>query len=579
MTALQSNIYEFGEFRLDESKRVLMNTSHEIVPLTPKVFDTLLYLVRHGGAVLDKEELMKAIWPDTVVEENNLSQSISTLRRTLGETPGKHRYVVTLPGRGYRFIADVRTTTERSTASSESSMKTIAVLPFKPLVAESRDVALEMGMADTLIARLSSGQVIVRPLSSVRRYGDLDQDPLAAGRDLGVESVLDGSIQRWGDQIRVTVRLVNVHSGVSLWAGTFNEKFTDIFVVQDTISERVAGALALQPTNELKRRLTKRPTENSEAYLLYLKGRYFWEKRTQENSKRAIQYYEAAIMKDPSYALAYAGLADCYATLPVTSNLRPRGVFPKARAAALKSLEIDDSLAEAHTSLAAVRFLYEWDWKSAEAEFRCALQLNPHYLVAQRFYGYFLSSMGRHAEAVAQVRKAVDLDPVSAVSNARLGQFLYHAGEYDEALEQLLNTIELDTDFWMTHLNLGRVYERKQMYREAVAELRKTCELLETNAEAKAMLGYVLAVSGSSREAESVLQQLIQESKRQFVPRSNLAAIYAGLGDRERMHEQLEKAFEDRDVRLTFIKVEPIWNEYRIDNRFSNLLERIGFSD
>lgn len=399
MNEAQTHIYEFGDFRLDAAKRLLLKRDGERIPLTPKAFDTLLYLVEHSGALLDKDELLRAVWADTVVEENNLNQHISTLRRVLGERRDEHHYIVTVPGRGYRFIADVSTHTNldeqkkveenqhaldekqakesntgaasqlaqragkqnrnvwiglcagiviiglvvaasyfwvaRTKTASVSSIRTIAVLPFKPLVAENRDEALEMGLADTLIARLSnSREIIVRPLSSVRRYGGLEQDPQAAGRELGVESVLDGSLQRWGDRIRVTARLVSVADGASLWTETFDEKFTNIFAVQDAISERVTGTLALRLSSEEKKRLTKRYTENVEAYQLYLIGRYHWGKLTPTEVKKSIGYFQQAIEIDPAYALAYAGLAKAYTSLPITSDVPPKDAFPKAKAAA-----------------------------------------------------------------------------------------------------------------------------------------------------------------------------------------------------------------------------------------------------
>jgi DNA-binding winged helix-turn-helix (wHTH) protein/tetratricopeptide (TPR) repeat protein len=566
--------YEFGEFRADASSRVLINRHKQSVPLTPKVFDALLYMLRHCGIVLDKEELMNAIWPDTVVEENNLTQIISTLRRALGERPGKHPYIVTVSGRGYRFVAEVKTRVTGATELSAPVMKTIAVLPFRPLVAENRDPSLEMGMADTLIARLSSGEVVVRPISSVRRYGDLDQDALAAGRELGVDSVLEGNIQRWGDQIRVTVRLVDVLSGVSLWAGTFDEEFTNIFAVQDAISEKVASALEL--SGEGKRRLTRRYTEDPEAYQLYLRGRHFWNKRTVAEGRKAIECFELAIQKDPMYALAYAGLADCYETLPITGDLPPKDAFPKAKTAALKALEIDDTLAEAHTSLAGIRFWYDWDWAAAESEFKRALQLNEHYVAAVRFYGHFLSNMGRHPEALRHARRALDLDPLSPVTNARMGQFLYQAREYGLAEGQLRNAIELEPSFWMAHLNLGKVYERRRSYTEAMAEFEKACTLAPGNTEAKASLGYAFGASGRRSDAKRVLKELIDLSAQRYVPPYNVAIVHAGLGDEDQALDWLGKAFKDRNTQMAFLKIEPRWDEYRTDPRFVALIERVG---
>jgi len=300
----QVQIYEFGDFRIDTVRRLLLAGDGLTRSLSPKAFDTLLYMVEHSDVLLDKEALMKAIWPDTVVEENNLNQNISILRRVLGGSRHEHRYIVTVPGRGYRFVATVRTHSTSVMAVSAGTIKSLAVLPFQPLVTDDRDASLEMGMADTLIARLGSiGDMIVRPISSVRKYADLEQDALTAGRELEVDSVLEGSLQRRGNKIRVTVRLLNVSNGASLWAGTFDEELTDIFALQDAISERVARALALKLSREDKTRLVKHHTENTEAYQLYLKGRYDWWKNRPEEFAKSRDYFHRAVDADPSYAL------------------------------------------------------------------------------------------------------------------------------------------------------------------------------------------------------------------------------------------------------------------------------------
>ncbi|MDQ3256703.1 MAG: winged helix-turn-helix domain-containing protein, partial [Acidobacteriota bacterium] len=535
MNGLQTHIYDFGDFRIDAAKRLLLKRDGERVPLTPKAFDTLLYLVEHSGTLLDKDELLRAVWAETVVEENNLNQHISTLRRVLGEKRDEHHYIMTVPGRGYRFIADVSTHTNgdeqqkfeedqpaldetqakesnagaasqlgpragkqnrhvwigllagvviiglivaafylwraQTKTASVSSIRTIAVLPFKPLVAENRDEALEMGVADTLIARLSnSRETIVRPLSSIRRYGGLEQDPQAAGRELGVESVLDGSIQRWGDRIRVTARLVSVADGASLWTETFDEKFTNIFAVQDAISERVAGALALRLSDEEKKRVTRRYTENIEAYQLYLIGRYHWGKLTPTELRKSIGYFQQAIEIDPAYALAYGGLAEAYRALPITSDVPPRDVFPQAKAAALKALEIDESLADVHATLGIVKMWFDWDWAGAERECQRAVDLNPNSGDAHRACALLMFYTGRHDEAVAEGKRARELDPLSLINNVLEVMFLSYAGRDDEAAARLQKTLDLDPNFWIARLQLAKVYTRKGLYPEAIAE-------------------------------------------------------------------------------------------------------------
>src|SRR5947209_3806760 len=571
MPAPQAHIYEFGDFRLDASKRLLLRGGGEVVPLTPKVFDTLLYLVERGGVVVDKDELMRGVWPDTVVEENNLNQNISTLRRVLGESRGEHRYILTVPGRGYRFVAEVKRRASagvQAETPSVSSIRNLAVLPFTPLVAENRDAALELGMADALIAGLGGGGIVVRPVNSVRKYVELDQDPLTAGRELGVESVLEGSIQRWGDHLRVTVRLVNVSDGASLWAGTFDEKFTNIFAVQDAIAEKVAGALAPQLGSEEKKRLTKRQTLNAEAYELYVRGRYHALKATPPEIQTAISYFQQAIALDPDYALAYVGLADAYRSFPLNSDMPPDEFFPRAKAALQKAVAIDDTLAEAHAVLGFTIFWYDWDWGAAEDQYRRALELDPNSADAHLAYAHLLSNTGRHTEALAEVKRARELDPLNLRTNALEGQFLNHAGRTDEALARLQKTFELDPNYLLAHLFAWSVYIEKGMYVEAVAEARRARELNDLSAQPGAYLGYALAKSGERREALAELEGLLELSTKRYVPPYLIALVYNGLGERDEALGWLGRGFEQRDPKMVFLMVEPKWNNLRDDQRF-----------
>jgi serine/threonine-protein kinase len=571
--------YEFGSFRLDAAKRCLLRDD-KIVPLTPKAFDTLLLLVEHNCALLEKDELIKLLWPDSFVEENNLTQNISALRKAFGERPGEHRFIVTVPGRGYRFVADVRTCTGADTETKTtyvSPSRVIAVVPFKPLVTSNRDEAFEMGMADTLIARLSNiREIIVRPLSSVRKYGSLEQDPQAAGRELKVESVLDGSLQRLGDHLRVTARLINVADGTSLWTGTFDEKFTDVFDVQDVISEKVTSALALRLSSDEKRRLAKRYTENTEAYHLYLTGRYHWGKLTPPHIRKSIEYFQQAIEIDPIYALAYGGLAEAYRSLPMTSDVPPADAFPQAKAAASKALELDESLADVHATLGFVKFWFDWDWADAERECQRAVELNPNSGDAHRAYAHLLSDLGRHGEAIAEAKQARELDPLSLLTNALEGQFLYYANQDDEALIRFQKTLELEPNFWIAHLMLSKVYIRRQMYPEALAELSQAKEFSGGNTETISLIGYVWALSGNRAQALKVLDELKSLSAKRYVPPHNIAMVNNGLGEKDEALAWLEKACEERDVRLTFLKIDPKWDSFRSCPRFAAILKRIG---
>jgi TolB-like protein/DNA-binding winged helix-turn-helix (wHTH) protein/Tfp pilus assembly protein PilF len=662
MTRPATQLYEFGPFRLDPVRRVLLREG-EIVPLTPKAFDTLLALIENSDRVIEKDELMKTLWPDTIVEERNLAVNISSLRKALGETATDHRYIVTVPGRGYRFAANVRRLrdesgdlivehhsrsrvfiheqegairgnqedsadmltrgqdelaasarhrvaappfkvlaillllagaaaaliylvisgkskqVDRNPAASVPAATSIAVLPFKQLGVEAGDEYFGLGVADVLITRLSNiRQITIRPTSAVLKYSGQAQDPAAAGRELGVDSVLEGNVQRAGEQIRVTVRLVSVRDGAPLWAEKFDAKFTDIFKVQDSISEQVARALMLKLTGEEQVRLTRRYTDNTEAYQAYLRGRYFWNKRTEKSFENGIKYFRQAIELDPNYALAYAGLADSYLLLGSYSFQPPTDAMLKARTAALKALEIDDTLAEAHTSLAVVKYRYDWDWSGAEREFKQAIELNLNYPTAHYWYAHFLVQMERFDEAMAEAKQALALDPLSLITNHIVGLIFYYVRQYDQAIEQYRKTLDLDPNFDAARLFLGRAYVQKGMYTEAIAELQKAIGLNEDNLRITAALGHAYAVSGRGGEAQKVLNKLKELSKRRYVPPFDVALIYAGLGEKDEAFAWLEKAYEERAVRrFLFLKIEPAFDGLRSDSRFQDLLRRMGF--
>jgi DNA-binding winged helix-turn-helix (wHTH) protein/TolB-like protein/Tfp pilus assembly protein PilF len=645
MSEPQIQIYEFGEYRADVTRRLLTKGIDENIPITPKVFDTLLYLVRHGGKVVGKDELMREIWTDTIVEENNLNQNISILRRIFGEKPGEHRFIVTVPGQGYRFVPEVSEvlTSEFEDSNSiepakglsasptesysgdntptgdrpkvenrepesaglkkkrlppavifaaivagsllllllgfyfwrpvaDAPIKTIAVLPFKPLVPEKRNEALEMGMADTLISKLSGGEEIsVRPLSAIRRYGSPEQDALAAGRELGVESVLDGTIQNWGDRIRVSAKLLRTRDGKQLWASQFDEKFTDIFVLQDSISERVAAALKIRLASSEK----KHQTENVEAYQLFMRGRYHYGKLTPAEIESGIPYFQQAIDLDPNYALAYSHLSMAYRTLAIAGEKPASEVMPQAKASALKAIALDDRLAQAHGELGAIMFWNEWDWAGAENQYKRALELDPNSADVHLFYAHLLSNTGRHTEALAEVKRARELDPLDLGTNALEGQFLNHAGRTDEALDRLRKTMQLEPNFWMPHFFAASAYIEKGMYPEAVAESKREKALTGGNG---APYGAVaLAKSGNRAEAQAVLDELLKLSNERYISPYNIALIYNALGETDKTFEWLEKSYTQRGPQMTFLKVEPKWNNLRNEPRFADLMKRMNF--
>ncbi|MBA4122503.1 MAG: winged helix-turn-helix domain-containing protein [Acidobacteria bacterium] len=563
----QTRIYEFGEFRLDAVKRLLLKGG-EISLLMPKAFDTLLYLVQNGGRVIDKDELMREVWTDTIVEENNLSQNISILRRVLGEKKSEHRFIVTVPGKGFKFVAEVRAVSE---SASDAPLKTIAVLPFKPLIAENRNEALELGMADTLIAKLGGEEIVVRPFSAVRHYASVGQeDCLLAARQLGVQAVLEGTIQTAGDRIRVSARLVCGDAGKQLWAGQFNEKFDDIFAVQDLISERVAAALHIRLTGENK----TRSMENVEAYQFYVKGRVHTEMLLLPELRKAIGYFERAIALDANYALAYVGLAQSYLRLSLVNNIPADEAMPQAKAAALRATEIAPLNADTFSTLAWIVFWYDRDWRAAEKYCLRGIKLNPNNPFVRVVHAHLLSNTGRHTEALAEIRRARELDPTSIFNQAIEGQILLFAGKTDEALDTLKILTEAIPNFWLGYLFISRVYNEKQMYDEAIAALAKAGELFPANKESTALRGYSLAKAGKLTEAQAVLDELRQSSN--YVAPYNLAMIHNGLGETETALDYLEKAYSEKNVLMVFLKVEPKWNNLRNEPRFIDLMKRMN---
>jgi TolB-like protein/Flp pilus assembly protein TadD len=464
----------------------------------------------------------------------------------------------------------------RSTISIGTE-KRIAVLPFKPLLPDNRDQILELGMADTLIAKLSnSRQIIVSSLNAVRKYSGLEQDSSAAGRELQVSSVLEGNVQKVADRIRVTARLINVADGASLWAGTFDEKFTDVFAVQDAISQKVADALALRLSGEEKKRLTKRDTKNLEAYQLYLTGRYHYARLIPPEIRTAIGFYQQAIDLDPDYAPAYFGLAEANRSLAITSDVASKDSLPQATAAARKALEIDDSLAEGHASLSFSLIWYEWDWVAAEREAKRAIALNPNSAYSHFALAHVFSDLGRHDEAIVEGARAVELDPVFFLFGAIDGMFLHHARRDDEAIVRLERTLQLDPTFWITHLILGEVYIQQRKYPEAIAAFIKARDLSHGNSEAIASIGYAAALAGDKAKARAVLDELKGLSVQHYIPPFNVAMVYTGLGDQNEALSWLEKACEERDVRVTILKVDPRWDSLRSNPRFIAILKRIG---
>jgi serine/threonine-protein kinase len=465
------------------------------------------------------------------------------------------------------------------TLTTLADVRSLAVLPFKPLVSTARDEYLELGLADAVITSLSQlPQLIVRPPTAILKYADTEQDPLAAGRELRVDAVLDGSVQRLNDRIRVTVRLIRVRDGQALWAGDFEQGSQDLFRVQSAIAERAAAALAFTLSADERARLVRRDTTNNEAYQLYLEGRYAWNKRTEQSLTLAVTLFRRAVEKDPRYALAYVGLADSYIQLGIDDigGLAPSEAFPKAREAALKALTIDDTLADAHAALGFVKLQYDWDWPIAESELEHAIRLNPNYAFAHQWYGLYLSRIGRHEQGIQETVRAYDLDPVSPAISRALGFRFYEARRYDEAVQQLRKTLELEPSYAQAQYTLGLAYVQTGKFDEAIRELQEGIRLSGGSRTITGALGYAYARAGKTGDARQVLEELMAQPGGRYVSPYTVALIFTGLSDHDRAFEWLERAYQARASRLGWLAVLPEFDSLRPDPRFSDLLRRIG---
>jgi eukaryotic-like serine/threonine-protein kinase len=473
------------------------------------------------------------------------------------------------------LIALIAWVGRRANVAPLSRTTTLAVLPFEQLNSDGADEHLGLGLADALTGRLSNlRQVVVRPTSTVRELGQSSREPVAAGRSLQVQFVVDGTIRRSGDRIRVTVQLVDVERGAPRWAGTFDERFTEILSVEDSISRKVAEGLALQLGGDELARLAQRGTEDPEAHVLYFKGRYFWNKRKTSNLKLAISHFQAAIDRDPSYAEAFAGLADAYALLATADPvaLPPHETMPRARAAAEAALRLDEHLAEAHASLGYVAANYEWDWPTAEREFKRAIDLNPNYATARHWYFWYLVTMGRLEEAEEQITRARELDPLSPMINTTIGVPSFYARQYDRALAAFQRAAEIGPDFWLTHIWLGWTYSETGRYAEAVAEFQREKDL---GALKYGGLGYAYARAGDHQAAREVLAEALKKAERQYLSSHAIAIIYAALGEKDQAFRWLDRALSERDEEMTIIKVDPRLDSLRTDVRFDRLVERV----
>ncbi|HEV2063127.1 MAG TPA: protein kinase [Thermoanaerobaculia bacterium] len=458
--------------------------------------------------------------------------------------------------------------------------KSLAVLPFANVGAEPSADYLADGITETVISNLAQlPRLRVMARSTVFRYKGRAVDPRRVGRELNVSAILTGTVVPRAGTLHIGVELVDVANGWQLWGHQYDCKPADIFSVQEEIANEISEKLRIKLTQQERKRLVKRHTQNTEAYHLYLKGRYHWNRRTEEGFQKAIEYFEQAILKDAEYALAYAGLADSYTLLGSAGYGSSLGTaMAKAKAAAEKALQLDESLAEAHASLGFVKFRFDWDFRAAEREFQRAVELNPGYSVAHHWYALYLTAMDRQDEALGEIRRAQELEPLTNIVNTAVGRVFHFARRYDEAIQALRQVLDMDPNFVQVHFDLGLCYAAKSMFPDAISELHRAAALSGGRTLTKAALGYVYAVAGQTAEARKVLEELHELPERNDGGAFYLAMVCAGLQDTEQAFKWLDKACQERSGLLVYLKVEPIFDPLRSDSRFLDLMQRVGLS-
>jgi len=464
--------------------------------------------------------------------------------------------------------------------ASVTSIDSIAVLPF---VNQNNDANVEYlcdGLTESIInslAKLSHLRVVAR--SSAFRFKDKGTDPLSAGKELGVRAVLTGRLSQRGDDLLVSVELLDVRENKQLWGDQYSQPVSNLLSMQRSIASEITNNLQLKLSGTEEKNVNKNYTEDVEAYQLYLKGRYYWSKRTEDGAMKAIEYFNEAIKKDPNYALAYTGLADAYCSLGFSfdvGSLPPREAMPKAKEAALKALELDNTLSEAHTSLAMINLLFDWDWAGAEREFKRAIELDPNNANAHHWYSHYLLPMGRTEESLAESKRALENGPLDLILNVHLGWHYLYTRQYKLAAEQFNKSLEMDPNYVQARRYLGLTYEQTGQHEEALAALQSALALVKRNADIEAEVGHALAVANKKAEAQRALDRLLALSKERFVSSYDVATIYAGLGDSDKALSWLDKAVEERSDLLVYVQVDPRFDALHRDPRFIKLVQKVG---
>ena len=573
------DIFEFADFRIDAGKRLLLR-GESLVPVPSKAFDTLFLLVTRNGQVIEKKDLMMAIWPDTVVEENNLNQVISALRRILGETRGENRFIATVPGKGYRFTAQVHPV--RLTASEDMLTHIrIGVLPFENLGAGSDREYLTDGLTEETIAML--GQIAPDHFSvigrtSVMSYKGTTKTLAQIGHELDASYLIESSLRAEGERLRITSKLIRVRDQLQIWSASYDREPSSLLAFERELAIAIAEQVRLRLSPDRMRALANRQTQNPEAYDLYLRGRYYWNQFAPLATRRSIEYFSRATEVDPEYALAWSGLADAFCSSPISGDSSPNTLWPHARKAAENALRSDPNLAEAQTSFGFYQFWMGWDWASGEAAFRKAIAADSNYSFAHRMLGVLLAHLRRHEEAEASIRRARELDPFNAMNRALSSQIAFVARDANLAMNYAREAIVIDPEFWIGHFQLAQAYVELQDYDRALEALTHASRFSGGNSKALSLRGYLLAKKANSSEALDILLTLEAVAHDRYIPPYAMALIDLGLGRAERAFGWLVRAFDVHDVHLVYLPVDPKWDPLRSESRFNDLITRCGFS-
>ena len=602
--------FKVGEFRVAVKLNRISQNGHT-TRVEPKVMQVLTCLAERPGEVVSKDVLMQTVWAETHVTDDVLTGCISTLRKVFRDSAREPNFIETIPKAGYRLIAPVESANGNGSAAAVATQEpvqprhrallwvatfagclviatlvwvrtgaprpaidSVAILPFANSNPESE--YLSDGISESIIDSISQLPALrVMSWSAVSRYKGAG-DPLKIGRDLGVSAILTGQIVQRDDHVLIQTELVDLRSGTQLWGEQYDRKSSDLIPLQEDIARQISEKLRLRLTGADQKRLSKQYTADPEAYRLYLKGRYFWNKRSQEGMKKAIDYFQQAIDRDPTYALAYAGLADSYDLLDDWGTTPPRESFPKARAAALKALELDDSLAEAHTSLAFVEDNYDWNFAASEKEFQRAIALNPNYATAHQWYAMHLVAFGRFHEAEAEIQRAVDLDPLSVIITMGVAEISEWERKYDAATAQFQKTLELDPNFVGAHGNLADAYMKQGKYDQAAEEDEKTATMSGYPAFA-ATLREAYSKSGYPGIQRARLEKYLrQRAAGEYVAALGIAGMYFTMGAKENGLRWLEKAYDERDSGMVYLNVSSDFDSVRDDPRFQLMVRKVG---